>query len=142
MGLPPGRSSEEDAQLEKVMRRRVTIMAENWKDEEWATEFWWSGKVTRRRWLGLGAVSAGALGASMLVPAPWRAAFGQAKPYKIGTLQPLSGAAAAGGKTALVGSQMAVDRINKAGGVNGRPIELIIADYESKPDVRRRQDGN
>jgi branched-chain amino acid transport system permease protein len=30
----------------------------------------------------------------MLVPAPWRAAFGAAAPYKIGSLQPLSGAAA------------------------------------------------
>jgi branched-chain amino acid transport system substrate-binding protein len=102
-------------------------------------EFWYHGKVTRRRWLGLSAATAGAVGATMLVPPPWRAAFGQAKPYKIGTLQPLSGAAAAGGKTALVGSQMAVDRINKAGGVNGRPIELIVADYESKPDVGRRK---
>ena len=79
------------------------------------TAFWYSGKVTRRRLIGYGAASAGALGATMLVPAPWRAAFGQAKPYKIGTLQPLSGAAAAGGKTALVGVQMAVDRINKVG---------------------------
>jgi branched-chain amino acid transport system substrate-binding protein len=101
-------------------------------------EFWYSGKVTRRRVLGYG-VGAGALGATMLVPAPWRPAFGQAKPYKIGTLQPLSGAAAAGGKTALVGTQMAVDRINKSGGINGRPIELIVADYESKPDVGRRK---
>ena len=50
----------------------------------------------------------------MLVPAPWREAFGQAKPFKLGTLQPLSGTAAAGGKTALVGVQMAVDRINRA----------------------------
>jgi hypothetical protein len=75
----------------------------------------------------------------MLVPAPWLAAFGKAKPLKIGTLQPLSGAAAAGGKTSLVGVQMAVDRINKAGGVNGRPIELIIADDESKPEVGRRK---
>jgi branched-chain amino acid transport system substrate-binding protein len=54
-------------------------------------------------------------------------------------MQPLSGAAAAIGKTALVGTQMAVDRINKAGGINGRPIELIVADYESKPDVGRRK---
>jgi branched-chain amino acid transport system substrate-binding protein len=114
-------------------------MAENWTNEEWAKNFWYSGQVTRRRLLGLGAATAGALGASMLVPAPWRSAFGQAKPYKIGTLQPLSGAAAAGGKTALVGTQMAVDRINKSGGVNGRPIELIIADSESKPDVGRRK---
>jgi branched-chain amino acid transport system substrate-binding protein len=102
-------------------------------------EFWYSGKVTRRRLIGYGAATAGALGATMLVPAPWRAAFGQAKPFKIGSMQPLSGAAAAGGKTALVGIQMAVDRINKSGGINGRPIELIIADYESKPDVGRRK---
>jgi branched-chain amino acid transport system substrate-binding protein len=114
-------------------------MAEDWKEQDWAKQFWYSGKTTRRRFIGYGAASAGALGATMLVPAPWRAAFGQAKPYRIGTLQPLSGAAAAGGKTALVGTQMAVDRINKAGGINGRPIELIIADYESKPDVGRRK---
>ena len=99
-------------------------------------EFWYSGKVTRRRLVGYGA---GAIGAVMLVPAPWRAAFGQAKPYKIGTLQPLSGAGAAGGKTALVGVQMAADRINASGGINGRPVEIVVADDESKPDVARRK---
>src|SRR3954465_10498493 len=101
-------------------------------------DFWYCGKVTRRRVIGYGA-AAGALGATIVVPAPWQAAFGQAKPYKIGTLQPLSGAAASGGKTALVGIQMAVDRINKSGGITGRPVELIVADYESKPDVGRRK---
>jgi len=75
----------------------------------------------------------------MLIPAPWGAAFGQAKPYKVGSMQPLSGTAAAGRKTALVGVQMAIDRINKMGRINGRPVELIIADYESKPDVGRRK---
>ena len=116
-------------------------MSERWKDEGWARteEFWYRGKVTRRSLIGMGAAAAGALGASMLVPAPWRAAFGQAKAFKLGTLQPLSGTAAAGGKTALVGVQMAVDRINKSGGINGRPFELIVADYESKPDVGRRK---
>ncbi len=114
-------------------------MAERWQDEPWAKDMWWNGKTTRRRLLGLSAAAAGAVGASMLVPAPWRSAFGQAKPYKVGTMQPLSGTAAAGGKTALVGVQMAVDRINKAGGINGRPVELIVADYESKPDVGRRR---
>jgi branched-chain amino acid transport system substrate-binding protein len=106
------------------------------KDEAEAVR--WAGKVTRRRLIGYGA-TAGALGAAMLVPAPWRAAFGQAKPYKVGSLQPLSGAAASGGKTALVGVQMAVDRINGSGGINGRPVELIVADDESKPDVGRRK---
>src|SRR4249920_4011081 len=111
-------------------------MSEKWKEEDWAQDFWYSGKVSRRRVVGWGG---GAIGALMLVPAPWRAAFGQAKPDKIGAINPLSGAGAAGGKTALVGVQMAVDRINSAGGVNGRPIELIVADDESKPDVGRRK---
>src|SRR3989449_3166111 len=116
-------------------------MAESWKEEKWAQgeDFWYSGKTSRRRFLGFGAAAAGALGATVAVPAWWRSAFGQAKAFKIGTLQPLSGSAAAGGKTALVGVQMAVDRINKAGGINGRPVELIVADYESKPDVGRRK---
>jgi branched-chain amino acid transport system substrate-binding protein len=111
-------------------------MANDWDEQDGSHAFWHSGKVTRRRLVGWGA---GALGATILMPAPWRAAFGQAKPYKIGTIQPLSGAGAAGGKTALVGVQMAVDRINKSGGINGRPIELLVADDESKPDVARRK---
>jgi branched-chain amino acid transport system substrate-binding protein len=111
-------------------------MANHWNDRKESQEFWLSGKFTRRRLIGWGA---GVLGATMLVPAPWRTAFGQAKPYKIGTLQPLSGPGAAGGKTALVGIQMAVERVNKSGGVNGRPIELVVADDESKPDVGRRK---
>ena len=114
-------------------------MHERWHDEAWAKHMWWSGKTTRRKFLALTSATAGALGATMLVPAPWRDAFGQAKPYKVGVLQPLSGTGAAGGKTALVGTQMAVDRINHSGGVNGRPIELVVADYESKPDVGRRK---
>ena len=114
-------------------------MVERWHDEPWARDMWWSGKTTRRKFLGLSAAAAGALGATILVPAPWREAFGQAKPYKFGVLQPLTGLAAAGGKTALVGTQLAADRINKAGGINGRPIELVVANYESKPDVGRRK---
>ena len=111
-------------------------MSEKWKDEAWAKDFWWSGKVTRRTLVGWGG---GAIGATMLVPAPWRAAFGAATPYKIGSEQPLSGAGALGGKTALVGLQMAVDRINKNGGILGRPVEIVVADDESKPDVARRK---
>jgi branched-chain amino acid transport system substrate-binding protein len=111
-------------------------MTEKWKEEKWAEDIWYRGKVTRRRIVGWGG---GAIGAIMLVPAPWGGAFGQAKPYKLGSEQPLSGPGAPGGKTAVVGLQMAVDRINKSGGVNGRPLELDIVDDESKPDVARRK---
>ena len=115
------------------------MMGDRWQDQPWAQDMWWSGKTTRRTFLSLSAATAGALGASLLVPAPWHEAFGQAKPYKIGTLQPLTGAAAAGGITALVGTQLAVERINKSGGINGRPVELVVEDYQSKPDTGRRK---
>ena len=111
-------------------------MTEKWKDEKWADDIWYRGKVTRRRLVGWGG---GAIGAMMLVPAPWRAAFGADKAYKIGSEQPLSGAGAAGGKTAVVGLQMAADRINGSGGINGRPVELVIADDESSPAVARQK---
>jgi branched-chain amino acid transport system substrate-binding protein len=91
--------------------------------------------VTRRRALATGAA---AMAGTIVAPAPWRRAFGAAKPYRLGTLQPLTGVGALGGKTALIGVQMAVDRINSSGGLLGRPIELIVANDESKPDTGRR----
>jgi branched-chain amino acid transport system substrate-binding protein len=94
-----------------------------------------NGVTTRRRVLAGGAA---ALGGASMASLPWRVAFGQAKPFRIGTEQPLTGVAALGGKTALIGLQMAVDRINKAGGILGRPVELIVADDQSKPDTGRR----
>src|SRR5262249_43083895 len=75
-------------------------------------------------------------------PMPLRYAFAASGPYKIGTTQPLSGGAAAIGKTALVGLQVAVERINKSGGILGREVRLIIEDDESKPDVGRRKTEN
>jgi branched-chain amino acid transport system substrate-binding protein len=111
-------------------------MTEKWKEEKWAEDIWYRGKTTRRRVIGWGA---GAIGATMLVPAPWRAAFGAAKAYKIGSEQPLSGPGAAGGKTAVVGLQMAADRINKNGGINGRPVELDVVDDQSSPAVARQK---
>ncbi|MGH7037714.1 MAG: ABC transporter substrate-binding protein, partial [Stellaceae bacterium] len=90
-------------------------------------------RMTRRS-----ALAGAALGATILAPTPWRRAFGAAKPFRLGTLQPLTGVAALGGKTSLIGVQMAVDRINKAGGLLGRPVDLIVADSESAPDTGRR----
>jgi len=111
-------------------------MSENWKREGWAQDIWYRGKLTRRRVIGWGG---GAIGAMMLVPAPWKAAFGAAKSYKVGSEQPLSGAGAAGGRTAVIGLQMSADRINANGGINGRPVELDIVDDESSPAVARQK---
>lgn len=57
---------------------------------------------------------------------------------KIGVLAPLTGTNAEYGKGFEIGTQMAVDRINAAGGINGRTLELIIKD--SKGDQKESSD--
>src|SRR6266851_2607987 len=92
------------------------------------TRNWTGGIITRRRVL---ATSAAAVGGAGVAAGPWRVALGQAKkPYRIGTEQPLTGVAALGGKTAVIGLQMAVDRINRAGGILGRPVEKLVTEDE------------
>jgi len=55
------------------------------------------------------------------------------EPIKIGAFFALSGPAANIGTPTKLVAQMVVDKINKEGGINGRPIELIIGDTESDP---------
>jgi len=56
-----------------------------------------------------------------------------AEPIKIGGLFDLTGKAQNVGITSRDVARMIVDRINLAGGVNGRKIELVIADAQSDP---------
>ncbi len=56
-----------------------------------------------------------------------------AEPVKIGAFYSLSGPAAAIGTPTKLVTQMVVEKINKEGGINGRPIELILGDTESDP---------
>jgi len=55
------------------------------------------------------------------------------EPVKIGAFFALSGPAANIGTPTKLVAQMVVDKINKEGGINGRPIELVIGDTESDP---------
>ena len=50
------------------------------------------------------------------------------KPYRIGVMESLTGAGETYGTVASQAKQMALDEINAAGGVNGRPIEFIVED--------------
>src|SRR6266852_8187318 len=52
---------------------------------------------------------------------------------KIGVTQPLTGAFAASGNYVAQGARMAQDDVNKAGGVIGKKIELIVEDNKSNP---------
>src|SRR5262249_61950386 len=94
--------------------------------------------LTRRM---VGRAAAGGALAALAAPMPLRYALAASGPYKIGTTQCLSGGAAAIGKTALVGLEVAVTRINKSGGILGREVKLIVEDDESKPDVGRAKSG-
>ena len=54
---------------------------------------------------------------------------------KIGSINPLSGKLAKHGLEIQQGIAVAVAEVNEAGGINGRQIELIFRDDQSRPDV-------
>jgi branched-chain amino acid transport system substrate-binding protein len=56
-----------------------------------------------------------------------------AEPIKIGAFFALSGPAAHIGTPTKLVAEMVVDKINKEGGINGRPLQLVIGDTESDP---------
>ncbi|GFK92835.1 Leucine-, isoleucine-, valine-, threonine-, and alanine-binding protein [Fundidesulfovibrio magnetotacticus] len=58
-------------------------------------------------------------------------------PLRLGVSIPLTGAAAGIGQYLLWGVEIAAQEANSAGGVNGRPVELVIEDDETDPDKAR-----
>ena len=50
------------------------------------------------------------------------------EPFRIGVMESLTGAGETYGTVASQAKQMALDEINAAGGVNGRPLEFIVED--------------
>lgn len=54
------------------------------------------------------------------------------EPIRIGVIYSQTGAAAGWGERGLNAAQMAVDDINNEGGVNGKPLELIVEDGKSE----------
>lgn len=61
-----------------------------------------------------------------------------ASAIRIGSPLPLSGKVAFAGLPCKDSIEMVVDDVNKAGGINGRNIEVIYIDTEAKPDVAIR----
>lgn len=62
-----------------------------------------------------------------------------AEPIKILALDVLSGPFKDEGEQYIAGVRFAVEEINKSGGINGRPIDLIVDDSQLKPDVAQRK---
>lgn len=57
------------------------------------------------------------------------------KPIKIGVLLPLTGDVATIGENMKIALEIARDEINQAGGINGRPLELIFEDGQCDAKV-------
>lgn len=76
------------------------------------------------------SVTAG-LATGLATPALLRGARGESAPLKIGMVLPVTGPAADSGKYALTGAKIALDRVNKAGGVLSRQVELITEDDQT-----------
>ena len=81
-------------------------------------------KLTRR------SVNSG-LAASLAAPAIFGRARADNAAIKIGMVLPVTGPAADNGKYSLAGAKIALDRVNKAGGVLGRQVELVTEDDQT-----------
>lgn len=88
--------------------------------------------MTRRTVLAGIAGTAGTFAGSTL-----NYARAQSSPIRVGVMYALSGVGAPVGNAFWIGTQIAARQINKAGGVNGRQIELVIRDdkYNSATSV-------
>src|ERR1700744_5432638 len=75
-------------------------------------------------------LSAAAIIAMQILPA----AAEEKAPVKVGFHAGLTGPASADGLSAEIAVKLAVEEANKAGGIDGRPIELVVYDDQGKPD--------
>lgn len=82
-----------------------------------------------RREVAVG-LAASLLGSGMLT----RTASAQSSTIKIGVITQLTGFAQIYGEANKIGAEIAAQRINAAGGINGRRIELVLRDDKGSPD--------
>jgi urea transport system substrate-binding protein len=79
---------------------------------------------------GLGGVAAGSIAAPYLAnPAL------AADAIKVGVISPLTGAWTVYGRAHMAGFELAVKEINAAGGVDGRPMEIVVGDSKTEPRI-------
>ncbi len=69
--------------------------------------------------------------AAVLVVVSATGAFAQDKPIKIGQIIPITGEAAESGKYQKQGAELALEKINAAGGVHGRTLVLVQEDDQT-----------
>ena len=87
--------------------------------------------TSRRTFMGQSAAAASALAFPLVGGA-------QPKPIKVGVLHPVTGALAYSGQQCRMGALMAIEDINKAGGIKslgGAKIEAMLGDAQSNPQA-------
>ena len=96
-------------------------------------------KSTRREFLKTagGAAAAGAIGFPAVARAQARPGV-PAGPVKVGVLAIRAGIAAPVGAAGLRGTEWWADRVNKAGGILGRKVELIVEEESNPKDTVER----
>lgn len=91
-------------------------------------------KFSRRSALKSIAATASAGAAHMVAPGILRNASA-ADPIRVGVISPLTGAWTVYGKAHSAGFELAVEEINAAGGVIGRPLEIVLGDSKTEPRI-------
>jgi branched-chain amino acid transport system substrate-binding protein len=81
------------------------------------------------RRLGLKLGTAAVLAVAFAAPAPAQNAF------RFGLAMPLTGSQALYGQDQVKAAEWAVAEINKAGGINGKKLEMIVLDTQADPQV-------
>ena len=82
----------------------------------------------RRVAFGFGILVAGFAAAIAMAQTP-------RPPIKVGAMIPLTGSGATVGESGQIAVELAVRNINAAGGLAGRPIQLVIGDYQTEATV-------
>lgn len=90
----------------------------------------WNTEISRRQFIK-GVAGAGAL--AMTGNFVGKEVFAATKPIKISAPHPMTGPVAGFGRHSLWGLQLGAKRINAAGGIAGRKVELLIEDDAGKP---------
>lgn len=85
-------------------------------------------RLNRREFVG------GALGATALAGLPMPA-IGQSAPIRIGCITSLVGGYSLFGEAHARGMQIAAEKINAEGGIDGRQIEIVVRDDGLKPEI-------
>jgi ABC-type branched-subunit amino acid transport system substrate-binding protein len=83
--------------------------------------------MNNKRWSAAVVIAAVAATAALAQPAR--------TPIKMGAMIPLTGSGATVGESGQIAVELAVKNINAAGGIAGRPVQLVIGDYQTEATI-------